>query len=435
MVADKARDTGSRTSPPAEGAVKIAEKAERARGIVLVAVVAALLLSAMGYLLVCAMDPALAPSKRLLLDNRDIAEFPECSFQTLASGSFQSGFEKAASDHVPYRDELLRANASAQRLGIRTANLPFGYAAIPTYYGSEYAEAPAAQVVQAMPATQSEEMASALAANADALNSLGEKIDGTLVYYRPARLDCSSMSPVSKLMRNVADEDYIQSAFLDELDGRWQVAFDEYSSLGEYKKDFFRTDHHWKIGGAVKGYESIMDALGKEPVSFSEPESVGWPTWYGSASRVGIDFAVKGEKVQDVDYERSTLKVTVDGEEKSEASLDRGYSAKKAKSYTPKKSYESCYGAWFHGDYGIITIENPSCANGETLLVIGDSFTNCMERFLAESYARVVVVDPRHFEGSLSALIDEEKPRDLVCILSDQRVRGDENNVTKTLTS
>lgn len=399
----------------------------------LVVVVGTLLLSAMGYLVVCVAKPDLAPSGKLLLDNREIAEFPECSLATLASGTFQSGFEKAASDHIPYRDKLLKANAAAQRLGIRTANLPFGYGAIPTYYGSGYAEATGAQLVQAIPVAQSKEMEAVLAANADALNSLGEKIDGKLVYYRPARLDCSSFSPAAKLMKNIADESYIQETFLDKLDDTWQLASDEYGSLKEYKEDFFRTDHHWKISGAVKGYETIMGALDKEPVSFSEPESVGWSTWYGSTSRVGIDFAVKGEKVQDVDYERSTLKVTIDGKEKNEASLDRGYSAKGAKSYTPKKNYENYYGAWFHGDYGIITMENPSCGNDETLLVIGDSYTNCMERFFAESYARVVVVDPRHFEGSLSALVDEEKPRDLVCILSDQTVRGDGENVMETL--
>ena len=435
MVADKTRETGLEAKPVAGRAAELAVKAERVRGMALIAVVALLLLSAMGYLAVCVVKPALAPSAKLLLDNRNITEFPECSFQTLASGTFQSSFEKAASDHVPCRDELLKANAAAQRLGIRTANLPFGYKTIPTYYGSGYAEARETQLVQAMPVAQSEEMEAVLAANADALNNLSEKIDGKLVYYRPARLDCSSFSPAAKLMKGIADGGYIQDVFLDKLDSKWQLASNEYSSLKEYKEDFFRTDHHWKISGAVKGYETIMDALGRETVSFSDPEFVGWGAWYGSAARMGIDFTLKGEKVQDVDYERSTLEVTINGEKKNEASLERGYSAKGAKSYTPKKNYESYYGAWFHGDYGIITIENPSCGNDDTLLIIGDSFSNCIERFFAESYSRVVVVDPRHFEGSLSALIDEEKPRDLACILSDQTVRSNENNVTKTLTS
>ncbi len=389
----------------------------------------------MGYLAVCAVNPDLAPAKKLLLDNRNTVEFPQCTLQTLASGEFQSGFEQAASDHVPYRDNLLQANAAVQRLGVRTANLPFGYSAIPTYYGSNYAEATDAGIVQEMPALQSKKMEAAFAANAEALNKLAEKIEGTLVYYRPARLSCSSISPVSKLMNNIADEDYVQDVFLDKLDDRWQLASNEYSSLKDYKEDFFRTDHHWKIGGAVKGYEAIMDALGKEPISLSEPKSVGWPAWYGSASRIGIDFTVKGEKVQDVEYERSELKVTVDGEEKNEAVLDRGYRAKGAKSYTPKKAYENYYGTWFHGDYGTLVLENPSCENGETLLVIGDSYTNCMDRFFAESYARVVVVDPRYFEGSLSSLIDEEKPTDLVCLLSDYMVRSTEDNVTSMLSS
>ena len=58
-----------------------------------------------------------------------------------------------------------------------------------------------------------------------------------------------------------------------------------------------------------------------------------------------------------------------------------------------------------------------------------------MERFFAESYARVVVVDPRRFEGSLSSLVDEKNPTDVACILSDQTVETSGNNVTKTLAS
>ena len=424
MVADKTRETGFKARPAAGRAAELAKKVERARGMVLVAVVALLLLSAMGYLLVCAANPDLTPAKRLLLENRDINEFPECSPQTLISGTFQSAFEKAASDHMPARDELLQVNAAAQRLGIRTANLPFDYAAIPTYYGSDYAEASKAQLVQVMPATRTKEMKEAFATSANALNSLGEKIDGTLVYYRPTRLASSSFSPAAKLMRNIADESYAQDAFLDKLDDKWQIASDEYSSLEEYKEDFFRTDHHWKIGGAVKGYETIMEVLGKEFISFSAPESVGWPTWYGSASRIGIDFDVSGEKLQDVDYERSKLNVIVDGRAEDETMLDVGYSPENAKSKQPEEKYANQYGTWFHGNYATLVIENPSCENNETLLIIGDSYSTCIDRFFAESYARVVVIDPRLFEGSLSALIDEEKPRDVVCILSDLTVRS-----------
>ena len=434
-MADKTRETGFKARPAAGRAAELAKKVERARGMVLVAVVALLLLSAMGYLAVCVVKPALAPSAKLLLDNRNITRFPECSFQTLASGTFQSDFEKAASDHIPCRDELLKTNAAAQRLGIRTANLLFGYEAIPTYYGSDYAEVPEAQFVQALPAAQSEEMETTLGANADALNSLSEKIDGKLVYYRPARLDCSSFSPAAKLMKNVETEGYVQEKLFDKLDEKWQIIANTYTSLEEYGEDYFRTDHHWKISGAVKGYKSIMDALDRDPLNLSEPKSVGWSAWYGSTARVGIDCTVEGDEVQDVDYERSALKVTIDGKKKNEEALDKIYSAKGAKSYTPKKNYENYYRAWFHGDYGIITIENPSCSNDDTLLIIGDSYSNCIERFFAESYSRVVVVDPRHFKGSLSALIDEEKPRDLVCIFCDFLVRGDWGKATKMLAS
>ena len=104
--------------------------------------------------------------------------------------------------------------------------------------------------------------------------------------------------------------------------------------------------------------------------------------------------------------------------------LDVGYSPENAKSKQPEEKYANQYGTWFHGNYATLVIENPSCENNETLLIIGDSYSTCIDRFFAESYARVVVIDPRLFEGSLSALIDEEKPRDVVCILSDLTVRS-----------
>ena len=53
-------------------------------------------------------------------------------------------------------------------------------------------------------------------------------------------------------------------------------------------------------------------------------------------------------------------------------------------------------------------IETPTQSD-KTLLVLKDSYANCYLPFLAASYRKIVVVDPRYYYGDLEELIQAEE--------------------------
>ena len=66
------------------------------------------------------------------------------------------------------------------------------------------------------------------------------------------------------------------------------------------------------------------------------------------------------------------------------------------------------------GNHSIVRIQNPDQQG--RLLVIRDSYSNCLGGFLAESYGEVVLVDLRYYRQSVSELVQQEGFDDiLVC--------------------
>jgi hypothetical protein len=72
------------------------------------------------------------------------------------------------------------------------------------------------------------------------------------------------------------------------------------------------------------------------------------------------------------------------------------------------------YTVYLDGNHSIVRIQNPEQSG--KLLVIRDSYSNCLGPFLAESYGEVVLVDLRYYKQPISQLIAQEGFDDvLVC--------------------
>ena len=72
------------------------------------------------------------------------------------------------------------------------------------------------------------------------------------------------------------------------------------------------------------------------------------------------------------------------------------------------------YTIFFNGNYPQIRIENPNASSDKVLLVIKDSYANCFVPFLAGEYKRILMVDPRYYEGDLNTLIESEGATDVL---------------------
>ena len=93
-------------------------------------------------------------------------------------------------------------------------------------------------------------------------------------------------------------------------------------------------------------------------------------------------------------------------------------------SYLDKKDK---YAVYFGGNHGLVTIENDDAKTDESLLMIKDSFANSMIPYLSTVYKRIVMVDLRYYNDSFSALVSEEKPKDMVFLYEMSDFLEDEN--------
>ena len=338
------------------------------------------------------------------LEGRYYQKLPKHDVVSLLSGTFQSEFEQYVADLVPQRDRVLLGNARIQRWAIEVANSPFGYIAYPTFFGSEYCYAPSLDVIAEKPYSQRSFSKRRLEKAAELYGALIlENPDCNWVYYMPDRPGTFMEQPAAHYVSEMADYHYFEQNYLNKLPSQCKVVDGSYSTSAEYFDDHFRTDHHWQVSGAIKGYRSIMNALGREAIEFGEiKETFGGPYW-GAAARNGCIVAGKGDVCYDVVFNQVPLDITADGVEVKETWLCESYS-NPWPAYEKDDMFSNYYGDWFHRDKGLITISNSQQKEG-ALLIIGDSYTNCFERFFTLSYNTVYVIDPRFFDSSINDFI------------------------------
>jgi hypothetical protein len=89
--------------------------------------------------------------------------------------------------------------------------------------------------------------------------------------------------------------------------------------------------------------------------------------------------------------------------------------------------YKNPYGACNYGDQPLIKIENQLNAEDHKILIIRDSFGDCMISCLALAEKNVDALDLRYFTGSVKAYIEESEP-DLVIVMYTPSSVGGEIN-------
>ena len=73
------------------------------------------------------------------------------------------------------------------------------------------------------------------------------------------------------------------------------------------------------------------------------------------------------------------------------------------------------YPVFIDGNHALTEIINNN-AKGGTAVVIKDSFSHSIAPFLAENYKKLILVDLRYFKNSVSDLVKNENPDQLLCI-------------------
>lgn len=180
---------------------------------------------------------------------------------------------------------------------------------------------------------------------------------------------------------------------------------------------YYRTDHHWTSLGAYQTYRAYMEMLGREAMpedAFTKQTVEGF---YGTTySRSGL-WLIPAEPLE-LWQSKTALSVQTDAEEPHLGVF-----------YTQRLQEMDKYTVFLDGNQSLVRIENPEKQGSGKLLVIRDSYANCLGGFLAESYETVVMVDLRYYKKSVSDLLAQEDFTDVLVCYSIKNFMTDKNLV------
>lgn len=160
---------------------------------------------------------------------------------------------------------------------------------------------------------------------------------------------------------------------------------------------YYRTDHHWTTDAAYQMYlyadkKWKLNESGIKYDFYTVSDSFKGTL----ASRSGVNGSTDSIKICIPENSEGTYVVNYEAEQKKEVSLfDKD-------KLTQKNKYEVFLG----GNYGKVSIKT-TAANGKSLLLIKDSYANCLIPMLTPHFEEIVVVDPRYMTEELDKVTQE----------------------------
>ena len=312
------------------------------------------------------------------LEKRELEAFPILNWETLTSGQFGADLETYMADHMPGRNFFVGLGAYY--------DLFIGQQPSKDIYLAE-----GDRLVETPVVWNQEQVEKNLRYIQNLSQKLGQPIDMILVPSAGFILEDQILG---------VHDDYTDDAIISQI---YAMAGENircldlaklYLSVSDRENLYYRTDHHWTSYGAYMAYQAYMQQLGRPYASREFFTVEAHPGFRGSTYTRSALWLTPGENVEL--WQGSNLQVETDqGIHEGAFYLDR---LKEADMYT----------VFLDGNQPIVRIRNEANAGKGKLLVIRDSYSNCIGPMLAESYEEVVMVDLRYYRSAVSALVAAE---------------------------
>lgn len=339
------------------------------------------------------------------VEKRELQTRPRAKIKTIKNGKFQKKYETYLSDQFPGRDSWVQLQTSVLRLlGKKESN--------GVYFGKDH------YLLERYDASDFDE--EQMQANFDALAGFAADAKKTadvhvmmvptktwvmqkkLPAFAPCYDEQIFYDTLRETMGELADEVLIP---LDDLLMRRSA---------EGEQIYYRTDHHWTTQGAWYGYEAYVNTVGgdlnraREKREFQLVCSDFYGTTYAKVNQ-----APQADEIWIYEPQKP-LRVVYNMGEKETDSL-----------YEPEYlETADQYRVFSGGNQAVLEITGGE-KNKKTLLLIKDSFANCMIPFLAEDFERLIVVDLRQLNVSCSALIEMFAPTDVLILYNSAQFAQD----------
>lgn len=316
-------------------------------------------------------------------ENRTLAQAPKLTWTTLTDGSFFEGLDDYFADQFVGRDFWISLRLDFMRLmGQKESN---DILLCDDDYLMEKPTAPNDEAV-------SRNLA-AISAFAETHSELN-----TVVCIAPT----AACVLEEKLPSNVPIRDQAADivALGERVDGVSVVDVTETLRAHSDEQLYYRTDHHWTSLGAYYAFADIAEALGITPQEVYDIYTVS-KTFEGTlASKSGCHDA---EDTVQIYVSQTDYIVSYASENLTTASLYRRDALNGKDHYT----------VFFGGNQGRIDVTT-AAGSGRTLLLVKDSYANCMVQFLVPYFDKIILIDPRYYFDSLDGLVSSEGVTDVL---------------------
>ena len=322
-------------------------------------------------------------------EKRVLTEMPELTWESISSGEYGEKIETYLADHIPGRDFFVGLNAYYDLLSGRQVTKDVYLAE-----GDRIVEAPVqwdeAQVKKNMNAINKFAETTGQMVDLMIVPSAGYCLEDTVLGVADPYNDDAIISGIYDLAGENVHGVNLTNIFAGAQDP---------SAL------YYRTDHHWTSLGAYLAYQGYMQTLGRDYTAKDEFSVTAHGGFYGSThSRSGL-WLTKSENVELWDSGKDFTVTNSESEESHNGLF-----------YEERLEELDKYTVYLDGNHSLVRVQNPEATGKGKLLVIRDSYANCLGTFLAESYEEVVLVDLRYYKKPVSELLaSEEFSNVLVC--------------------
>lgn len=320
-------------------------------------------------------------------ENRMLEQKPKTDLTSIESGRYMDKYEKYKSDQFAGREMWVSVKTNLDLLmGKRDSNGVFK--GKDNYLLEEIA-------------TPNEEQ---LEKNLEAIKGFAEKHSDLPTYMMLVPNAANILEDKLPLFAVTRDQKKDFEEIRKKL-GEGVTWVDVSKTLEKHKEEgvYYHTDHHWTSLGAYYAYQQLSEAMQLDPLKA--------PKMKKYAVTEGFNGTLASKSGYETDY-KEEISIYAAESEKNDVDLVVNYvdeQRKTATLYDIKKLEEKDkYALFMGGNYPLVKIKTTS-ESQERLLILKDSYANCMIPFLVPHYREIVLVDPRYYYGNIEDVITENR--------------------------
>ena len=320
-------------------------------------------------------------------ENRYLAQSPSFSFSSVKDGKFMADTDDYISDQFAMRDKLVRTRTKIDVfLGKSDIN--------GVYIGRHH-------FLFEKPSSYDEERISKTTETMNKLRADNKSINSYVAIAPNSSEIVSKYLPFNAPTENQSkqiEKVYKKLSCFETIDLSTPLKADK-----NPEELYYKTDHHWTTKAAGIAFNQISKEMNINTKAYKYKNLAVATDFQGTlASSSGIFSAKDTIYIPTVTPDVSYAVTYVDDKKTKATVID-----------SSKLKEKSKYDVFFGGNFSQILIETNS-KNDRVLMVIKDSYANCLIPMLIPHFRSIVIVDPRYYSENIQDTIDKEDVSDIL---------------------